>query len=497
MFFPAAVAWARLLELGPEDTLTLASGGERRLQYISTRGDAPVLDFDDVLLAGLASDGGLYLPESWPKFDTADIREMRDLNYAELVVRVMTPFLGRRIAPDVFAGIVEETFKEFLHSAVAPLKQLETDLWLMELFHGPTLSFKDYPMQLIGRLFDYVLAQKGERVTIVGATSGDTGSAAIEACRGRKSIDCFILYPHGRVSEVQRRQMTTVGASNVYCVAVEGTFDDCQDLVKAMFADTAFRQNAQLAAVNSINWARVAAQIVYYFHAALSVGAPDRPVSFSVPTGNFGNVFAAYAAKTCGLPVDQLIIGTNRNDILTRFFATGELSIGEVSQTISPSMDIQVSSNFERFLFDLYGRDGVSLTKAMAAFRREGKLALGEHQHKRAVDLISAHRLDDQETMAEMARTLQVSGELIDPHTAIGVAAARECRRGATPVIAQAVAHPAKFPDAVERATGIRPQLPINLGDLFEREEHFTVLANDIEIVQGFVQENIKLQGAV
>ena len=466
------------------------------MQYISTRGKASKLDFDEVLLAGLASDGGLYLPESWPQFDAASIREMQNIDYAELAVRVMTPFLGGRIAPDAFAGIVEETFKGFTHSAVAPLKQLEVDLWLMELFHGPTLSFKDYPMQLIGRLFEHVLTQKGERVTIVGATSGDTGSAAIEACRNREAIDCFILYPHGRVSEVQRRQMTTVPAPNVYCVAVEGTFDDCQDLVKAMFADVAFREGVRLAAVNSINWARVAAQIVYYFYAALSVGAPERSVSFSVPTGNFGNVFAAYAAKSCGLPIDQLIIGTNSNDILTRFFATGELSIGEVSQTISPSMDIQVSSNFERFLFELYGRDSASLSEAMATFRRDGQLTVGEDQHKSAADIISAHRLNDEETMAEMARTLQVTGELIDPHTAIGVAAARECHRGDTPIVAQAAAHPAKFPNAVEKATGIRPKLPTNLEDLLKREERFTVLANDIETVKGFVQENIILQGA-
>ena len=466
------------------------------MQYISTRGKAPILDFNDVLLAGLASDGGLYLPKSWPQFDASFIREMRDLNYAELAVRVMTPFLGGQIAPGAFADIVDDTFRGFSHSAVAPLKQLEADLWLMELFHGPTLSFKDYPMQLIGRLFEHVLTQKGERVTIVGATSGDTGSAAIEACRDREAIDVFILFPHGRVSEVQRRQMTTVPASNVYCVAVEGTFDDCQDLVKAMFADVAFRERTRLSAVNSINWARVAAQIVYYFHAALSVGAPDRPVSFSVPTGNFGNVFAAYAAKACGLPIEQLIIGTNSNDILTRFFATGKLSIGEVCQTISPSMDIQVSSNFERFLFELYGRDSGLLTEAMADFRRDGQITVSENQHDSAADIISAHRLDDEETMAEMARTLQVTGELIDPHTAIGVAAARECHRGSTPIIAQAAAHPAKFPNAVEKATGIRPQLPTNLGDLLEREERFTVLANDIETVKGFVQENITLKGA-
>ena len=467
------------------------------MQYVSTRGTAPVLYFDDVLLAGLATDGGLYLPESWPTFSADDIRSMQRMKYTELAVRVMTPFLGGRISEADFAAMVEDAFAGFAHSAVAPMKQIDADLWLMELFHGPTLAFKDYPMQLVGRLFDHVLTRRGERVTIIGATSGDTGSAAIEACRDREAIDIFIMYPHGRVSEVQRRQMTTVPAANVHCIAVEGTFDDCQDLVKAMFADAAFREAARLSAVNSINWARVAAQIVYYFHAAVSLGGPDRSVSFAVPTGNFGNVFAAYAAKACGLPVDQLIIGTNSNDILTRFFETGTLSMGTVEQTISPSMDIQVSSNFERFLFDLYGRDGSALTLAMAEFRRNGTLAVGDNLHRMAQEAISASRLNDAGTMQEMKQVLMSTGELIDPHTAISVAAGRAmAREKSAPIVAQAAAHPAKFPDAVEQATGRRPALPPHLSDLYERTERFDVLPNDLATLQDHIRDRVSLPGA-
>ncbi len=461
------------------------------MQYVSTRGKSPTLEFDDVLLAGLAVDGGLYLPENWPVFTREDIRAMQQMSYAELAIRVMTPFLGGRIHESDFAKIVNDTYHSFAHSAVAPLKQLECDIWLMELFHGPTLAFKDYPMQLIGRLFDHVLTRRGERVTIVGATSGDTGSAAIEACRDREAIDVFILYPHERVSEVQRRQMTTVSSPNVHCVAVEGTFDNCQDLLKAMFADTSFRNTMNLSAVNSINWARIAAQIVYYFHAAVTLGGPDRQVSFAVPTGNFGNAFAAYAAKYCGLPVEQLIIGTNSNDILTKFFETGKLNIGTVDQTISPSMDIQVSSNFERFLFDLYGRDGIALNNAMLEFRQAGILCVGDKLQAVARDTIAATRLNDAQTMQEMARVLDATGELTDPHTAIGIAAGRLLKRpGGAPVVAQAAAHPAKFPDAVEKATGMRPKLPLHLTDLHQRPERFNILPNDL----GAVQEHVRAQ---
>jgi threonine synthase len=465
---------------------------QEKVRYVSTRGQAPILDFDDVLLAGLASDGGLYLPELWPKFDADDIRAMQGMSYAELAVRVMTPFLGGCIDKDDFTEMVVESYCDFTHSAVAPLKQIDSGIWLMELFHGPTLAFKDYPMQLLGRMFDHVLTRRSERVTIVGATSGDTGSAAIEACRDRDAIDVFILYPHGRVSEVQRRQMTTVLSANVHCIAVEGTFDDCQDIVKAMFADTFFREATRLSAVNSINWARIAAQIVYYFHAAVSIGAPDRLVSFAVPTGNFGNIFAAYAAKSCGLPVDQLIIGTNSNDILTRFFETGTLAMDDVHQSISPSMDIQVSSNFERFMFEIYSRDSAKLSTAMTKFRENGTLNIGDNLHRTAREMISAGRLNDTETMAEMKRQLTMTGELIDPHTAIGIAVGRaQMHQGGVPVIAQAAAHPAKFPDAVELATGVRPELPPHLADLHDRTEHFDVLPNDLATIQRHVRQHI------
>ncbi|MBF0374812.1 MAG: threonine synthase, partial [Alphaproteobacteria bacterium] len=336
------------------------------MRYVSTRGHAPALAFDDVLLTGLARDGGLYVPETWPQFEPDAIRAMAGLSYEDLAVKVMLPFLGGTIPEDAFAELVSETCAAFGHEAVAPLRQLGRGDWLMELFHGPTLAFKDHALQLLGRLFDHVLCQRGQRVTIVGATSGDTGSAAIEACRDRASIDIVILHPKGRVSDVQRRQMTTVLSPNVHNVAIEGTFDDCQDLVKALFADLAFRDEMRLSAVNSINWARIMAQIVYYFAAATALGAPDRKLSFAVPTGNFGNVYAGYAARAMGLPIERFVVGSNSNDILTRFFESGAMTMGGVVPTLSPSMDIQVSSNFERLLFDLVGRDGAKVEALMA-----------------------------------------------------------------------------------------------------------------------------------
>jgi len=459
------------------------------LSYLSTRGQAPVLAFDDVLLAGLARDGGLYLPENWPTFPAADIRAMAGLPYAELAVRVMAPFLGGTITEADFAAIAAETYGVFGHPAVAPLKQLDRNEWLLELFHGPTLAFKDYALQLLGRLFDHVLSKRGERVMIVGATSGDTGSAAIEACRDRQAVDIVILHPHGRVSDVQRRQMTTVLSANVYNVAIEGTFDDCQDLVKTLFNDQTFRDELHLSAVNSINWARIMAQIVYYFAAATALGAPDRAMTFAVPTGNFGNVYAGYGARRMGLPVEQFIVGSNRNDILTRFFESGAMSLGEVVPTISPSMDIQVSSNFERLLFDLHDRDGAALAEMMAKFRREGTLAVDPARWQAARALFDGYRLDDEQTRATIRDTYQRTGELLDPHSAIGVAAGRAQRRNpASPLISLATAHPAKFPAAVEAATGVHPALPERLADLFQREERYSVLPNDVAAVKDFVR---------
>ncbi|WP_282607550.1 threonine synthase [Pelagibius sp. Alg239-R121] len=461
------------------------------MMYRSTRGNAPILKFDDVLLAGLARDGGLYLPESWPSFSAKEIRSFVGMNYPDLAFHIIRPFVGDSIPEDDLKGLIDDAYADFGHAAVAPLKQLDSDLWVMELFHGPTLAFKDFALQLLGRLFDYILTRRGERVTIVGATSGDTGSAAIEACRDRSQIDIFILHPQGRVSEVQRRQMTTVQAANVYNIALDGNFDDCQDAVKAMFNDGEFRDRVSLSAVNSINWARIMAQIVYYFAAGVALGAPDRPIGFSVPTGNFGNVFAAYAAGRMGLPVSQLIVGSNRNDILTRFFETGTMDMLPVEASLSPSMDIQVSSNFERLLFDLLDQDGAAVTETLSNFRSTGRFELASDRLQRAQRLFDGYRLDDEMTLAEVARLHRTTGEVIDPHSAIGIAAARAKRRDDVPVmVAMATAHPAKFPDAVERACGIRPELPDGLSDLYERDERLTSLPNDLAQLMSFVESN-------
>ena len=461
------------------------------MQYVSTR-DArrppERLGFEAVLLAGLARDGGLYVPESWPTLDAAALRALRGRPYAEIAAAVMTPFLGTAIDPAHFRRLVETAYANFGHAAVAPLKQLGSDLWLLELFHGPTLAFKDYALQLVGPLFDHVLSRRHERVTIVGATSGDTGSAAIEALRDRASVDVFILYPEGRVSEVQRRQMTTVPSANVHAIAVKGTFDDCQDLVKAMFADGQFRSAHNLSAVNSINFARVMAQVAYYVAAALALGAPDRAVSFAVPTGNFGNVFAAHVARKMGLPIAELVIGTNQNDILTRFLNDGAMTITGVEPSLSPSMDIQVSSNFERLYHELKGGDGVAVAAAFKTFRATGTLPVSDTEWRRARELFSAARFDDADTLREIDQTHRATGELLDPHSAIGVAAAKRARRDkSAPIVALATAHPAKFPDAVERAVGIRPPLPPRMADLYDRPERIQALPNDLRAVEDFI----------
>ena len=459
------------------------------MRYISTRGQAPVRDFAGVLLAGLAEDGGLYVPEEWPHLSAADLRALRGLPYPELAARVIQPFVGESVPFTVLQALCRDAYAGFGHPAVAPLRQLETNLWMQELFHGPTLAFKDMAMQLLGRLYDHVLGGRGQHVTIIGATSGDTGSAAIEACRDRAHLDVVILHPRGRTSEVQRRQMTTVTAANIANIAVDGSFDDCQDLVKAMFADAPFRAEMRLSAVNSINWARVAAQIPYYFAAALALGAPDREVAFSVPTGNFGNVLAAWAARRIGLPVARLIVASNRNDILSRFLATNDMSVRNVEPSLSPSMDIQVSSNFERLLFEMLNRDGAATARTMQEFRAGGRMSVPEAAWKRARTLFHGFRLDDSGTVAEMGRLYRECGDLVDPHGAIGIAAARAlpCSAGA-PTIAMATAHPAKFPDAVERATGIRPPLPPALADLYERPETFSVAPNRLDDVEALVR---------
>ena len=463
------------------------------MYYVSTRGEAPELPFDKVLLAGLARDGGLYVPKTVPRFTAGELEGLKGLSYADLAARVMGPFLGDSIAEADFAQLVQDAYAEFDDPDVAPLRQLGPDLWLLELFHGPTLAFKDYALQVVGRLFDHVLKARGIRITVLGATSGDTGSAAIEACRDRDSIDIFILHPKGRVSEVQRRQMTTVTAANVHNLAIEGTFDDCQDLVKAMFNDIPFRDALQLSSVNSINWARILAQTVYYFHAALALGAPEKRITFAVPTGNFGNVYAGYVAKQMGLPISRLVVGTNRNDILFRFFTTGEMAIRGVEPSLSPAMDIQISSNFERYLFDLYGHDGKRLAGAMADFRREGCLKVEKTLLDKALETFFPHRLDDEETLATIAVVHRENGFLIDPHTAVAVAAARSFAPQADgPVVAMASAHPAKFPDAVEKATGIRVDLPPQLAGLSEREEHMATLPNDLAAVKTYISAHQK-----
>ncbi|HXQ50863.1 MAG TPA: threonine synthase [Stellaceae bacterium] len=466
------------------------------MPYISTRdGSAPPerLPFEAALLHGLAHDGGLYVPEHWPHLSGGGLAALAGNTYAEIAAAVTEPFLEGAVAPAEWRRMVEQAYRPFTHRAVAPLKQLGPSLWLMELFHGPTLAFKDYALQLLGPLLDAVLKRRGERVTVVAATSGDTGSAAIEACRDRPSIDVFVLFPKGRISEVQRRQMTTVPAENVHAVAIEGNFDDCQDLVKAMFADAPFRAALNLSAVNSINWARIVAQAVYYVAAAAALGASERGIGFAVPTGNFGNVYAAHVARRMGVPIKELVIGTNRNDILARFFNSGLMSIGPVEPSLSPAMDIQVSSNFERLYFELSGRDGAAVANAFRAFRESGTLPSNPALWQEARTLFSAHRVSDDDTRATIAATYRGTGELIDPHTAVAVASAMAARRDpALPMVALACAHPAKFPDAVESAVGFRPTPPPALAEALRRPERSNVLPNELAAVERFVADRAR-----
>lgn len=462
------------------------------MRYISTRGQAPVLNFEEVLLAGLASDGGLYVPENLPRFTQEEIASWAGLPYHELAFRVMRPFVTGSIPDADFKRILEETYGVFAHRSIAPLRQLNGNEWVLELFHGPTLAFKDFALQLLGRLLDYVLAKRKQRVVIIGATSGDTGSAAIEGCKHCENVDIFILHPHQRVSEVQRRQMTTVVGANVHNIAIEGNFDDCQEMVKSSFADQSFLKGTPLVAVNSINWARIMAQIVYYFHAALQLGGPARSVAFSVPTGNFGDIFAGYLARNMGLPINQLIVATNRNDILHRFMSGNQYVKETLHATLSPSMDIMVSSNFERLLFDLHGRNGAAIAGLMADFKRGGSFSVAQDRWTEARKLFDSLAVDDEQTCQTIAKVFAETGEVLDPHTAIGVHAARECRRSLdTPMVILGTAHPVKFPDAVIKAgVGKALDLPPHLTDLFEREETCTVLPNDLAAMQAFVAQH-------
>ena len=459
------------------------------MKYVSTRGNGRTLAFEDVLLTGLAADGGLYVPERWPGFDPGDLRVLASRSYAECAFSIIRPFVGGVIDDRALECMAEEAYAQFDHPAVAPLRQIDRNDWLLELFHGPTLAFKDFALQLLGRMFDHVLARRRDRVTVVGATSGDTGSAAIEACRGRENVDIFVLFPKGRVSDIQRLQMTTVGEENVHALAIEGTFDDCQDLVKALFNDVSFRAAHKLSAFNSINWARVMIQIVYYIVAAVRIGAPDRRVSFAVPTGNFGNVLAGWAAWKTGLPVEKLVIGTNRNDILFRFFETGTMEMAKVAPTISPSMDIQIASNFERLLYDMYDRDSAAVGHWMEEFRRNGRCDVDDARLQGARRKFAASRLDDEGTRQTMRQVFESTGTLIDPHTAVGVEAARTCREDSdVPMLCLATAHPAKFPEAVEEATGLRPSLPSRLAGLEERQECFSVLPPSLSEIQDHIR---------
>jgi len=466
------------------------------VKYISTRGNAPKLAFDDVLLTGLVRDGGLYWPESWPQFSAADLAEMKDLSYVELAVKVMLPFVEEVVSRDELTQIVTDTYGSFDTDDVAPLVKLGDNEYVLELFSGPPLAFKDYALQFLGRMFDHVLTKRGAKLTIVGATSGDTGSAAIEACRDRDTIEIFILHPGGKVSEVQRRQMTTVLSDNVHNIALKGNFDDCQNTVKALFADEAFRDAVHLSAVNSINWARIMAQVVYYFWAALRSGAPDTSVAFAVPTGNFGNVFAGYAAKQMGLPISQFVIGSNANDILIRFIETGRMESKDVFETTSPSMDIQISSNFERFMFELLDRDSSALNDAMQAFKETGHFSVTDAFMERLKAIMDGERFDDAGTAKLIGDVYKETGYLLDTHSAIGVGAARARRWDkSVPMVILATAHPAKFPDAVKAASGVHPELPSHLSDLYVRKEKYTELSGSFETIKSYIEKTLKERG--
>lgn len=458
------------------------------------RGAGPVLGFCDALLTGLARDGGLYVPKEWPSFSRKDIRGLRGKSYQDIALAVLAPFVGGEIEHDDLKRMIDEAYGTFRHPAIAPLVQSGPNSFILELFHGTTLAFKDVAMQLLARLMDHALAARGERATIVGATSGDTGGAAIDAFGGRDRTDVFILFPHGKVSPVQQRQMTTTKHANVHAIAVNGTFDDCQDLVKAMFNDTPFRDGMQLAGVNSINWARIMAQIVYYFTAAISLGGPDRKISFTVPTGNFGDIFAGYAAKRMGLPISRLVVATNENDILARTLKTGRYEMKGVKPTTSPSMDIQISSNFERLLFEAYDRDPEKVRGAMAGLKQSGAFEI----EKKALAAISrdfrAGRVSEAQVAKTIKTTLAETGYLLDPHTAIGVFTAKKFEKTSAPMVTLATAHPAKFPLAVESACGINPALPSWLADLMQREERFSVLDADIKTVEAFIAQHARIK---
>ncbi len=457
------------------------------MQYVSTRGTAPGLGFEDVILTGLAADGGLYVPEQWPVLSDDEWRSLRGKSYADIALAVMSPFVAGAIEPGEFRQMINDAYAGFDHPAVTPLTQLDANHWLLELYHGPTLAFKDVALQLLVRLMNWALEKRDEYANVVVATSGDTGGAAIEAFRHSKRARVFCLHPDERVSPVQRRQMTTVDSPSIFNIAIKGTFDDCQDLVKAMFNHKEFRDKYKIAGVNSINWARIMAQVVYYATTALALGGPDRKVSFTVPTGNFGDIFAGYVAKKMGLPIDRLVIATNSNDILDRTVRTGRYEVTGVHETASPSMDIQVSSNFERVLFDLYDRDADKINSAMSGLKQSGAFSIDEPQLVKLRQLFASGRTDEEATAECIRQTLETTGKLIDPHTAVAYNVARNID-SVSPMVTLSTAHPAKFPAAVKKACGIDPALPPHMADLFERQEKYEILANDIDVVEDFIR---------
>nr|WP_321445443.1 threonine synthase [uncultured Cohaesibacter sp.] len=466
------------------------------MKYVSTRGQAPELGFCDAILAGLASDGGLYVPKTWPTLTTEDMAALAGKSYQDIAFAVMKPFVEGEIPHDTFRTMIDEAYATFRHDAVTPLIQTGANEFVLELFHGPTLAFKDVAMQLLARLIDYVLAERNARATIIGATSGDTGGAAIEAFRGRSNTDIFILFPNGRVSPVQQRQMTSVLDDNVHCIALEGHFDDCQAILKDLFASKNFREEIALSGVNSINWGRIMAQVVYYFTAALSLGAPHRKVSFTVPTGNFGDIFAGFVAKQMGLPIDKLVIATNQNDILARTLETGSYEVRGVTPSASPSMDIQVSSNFERLLFEVHDRDANSVMRMMSGLKQSGSFTIADAPLSRLRDDFVADRANEEDTASTIQQVLADCGYLLDPHSAVGVHVARKvaaAEQSSSPMVVLSTAHPAKFPAAVEEASGQYPDLPLWLSDLMDREERFSILENSADAVQAFVRDRARI----
>jgi len=459
------------------------------MRYISTRGKAPSLNFEDVLLVGLATDGGLYVPEQLPTFTKAQIADFAHLSYVDLAFNIMQPFVAGCISDEDFRAIIKQTYAGFAHKAIAPLCQLNGNEWLLELFHGPTLAFKDFALQLLGRLLDHVLTKRGEKALILGATSGDTGSAAIEGCKSCANIDIVILHPHQKISEVQRKQMTSAIAPNIHNLALEGNFDDCQELVKRSFNDQSFLNGKRLVAVNSINWARIMAQIVYYFYAAVQLGAPYRAVNFAVPTGNFGDIFAGFLAQKMGLPIEKLTIATNQNDILHRFLAHNSYAKTALQESLAPSMDIMVSSNFERLLFDLHNNDGAKIASLLDEFNKTGNLSVSEEIWQQARHLFASYAADDAAICATIAEVYEQCNMVIDPHTAIGVLAGRKTRTNyAAPLVILATAHPAKFANALTKAGVPIAAMPPHLADLLEREEKYRVLANNLADLHSYLK---------